>query len=176
MIFQVASKEDVVQYLDQIRSRYPDVTHVSYAYAIGDQEKSSDDGEPAGTAGKPILHAIKQSGYDHILLVVVRYFGGTLLGAGGLVRAYGSCARQTLVQAPVEQSEVLQHVSLVCEYDDMAVVMQCVEKFQVRIVSQEAGVLLQVICSVNAGLVDEFVSMIRKRSGGRVEIVVNYKL
>ena len=65
------------------------------------------------------------------------------------MRAYGDCARQTLVQAPVEQFEVLQQVSLVCAYDDMAVVMQCVEKVQGTIVSQDAGVLLRTVCSVN---------------------------
>lgn len=58
------------------------MTHACYGYKIGDKERSSDAGEPAGTAGRPILYAIQQSGYNNVLVVVVRYFGGTLLGAG----------------------------------------------------------------------------------------------
>jgi len=170
IVFQVYSVEDVRQYLEDISSRYPDASHGCYAYKIGSKEKSSDAGEPAGTAGKPILFALQKSWYDNVLVVVIRYFGGTLLGAGGLVRAYGQCARDVLDQAPVEKRELSQKISLVCSYDDMAIVMQCIEKFQGRVVSQDAGVLLQVVCEVNQWVVEEFVGLVQGQSGGRVEV------
>lgn len=141
--------DDVRQYMEDISSRYPDASHGCYAYKIGSKEKFSDAGEPAGTAGKPILFAIQQSGYDNVLVVVIRYFGGTLLGAGGLVRAYGQCARDVLDKAPIQKEELLQKISLVCDYDDMAIVMQCVDMCQGKILSQDAGVLLRIACQVN---------------------------
>jgi len=118
------------------------------------------------------LFAIQQSGYDNVLVVVIRYFGGTLLGAAGLIKAYGQCAREVLAQAPVEKKELLEKISLVCSYDDMPIVMQCIQKVQGRVVSQDAGVLLQVVCEVNKGFVEEFVEMISNSSAGRVIITV----
>ena len=96
-----------------------------------------------------------------------------MLGAGGLVRAYGQCARDLLTHAPQEKKELLQKISLVCSYDDMPVVMQCIERVQGRILSQDAGILLQVVCSMNVGLVDQFMDLVKANSGGKVEVVVS---
>ncbi len=74
----------------------PEATHNCWAYRIGDLYRSSDDGEPSGTAGRPILSAIDGQGLDHVMVVVIRYFGGIKLGAGGLARAYGGTAAQCL--------------------------------------------------------------------------------
>jgi len=74
--------------LNKLRTEYNDCTHLTYAYCVGNLERCSDDGEPSGTAGKPLLNIIKQKKLTNILLVVIRYFGGIKLGAGGLVRAY----------------------------------------------------------------------------------------
>ncbi|KGM52399.1 hypothetical protein N792_04720 [Lysobacter concretionis Ko07 = DSM 16239] len=78
----------------------PAATHNCWAYRIGDLYRSSDDGEPAGTAGRPILSAIDGQGFDQVVVVVTRWFGGIKLGAGGLVRAYGGCAAECLRTAP----------------------------------------------------------------------------
>jgi len=82
------------------RVHVADATHNCWAWRIGDQYRSSDDGEPAGTAGRPILAAIDGQGFDRIAVVVVRWYGGIKLGAGGLVRAYGGCAAECLRTAP----------------------------------------------------------------------------
>ncbi len=86
--FSVFCDKDVKDCLTEIRKKYSDARHICYAYVLGGQEKCSDDGEPAGTAGKPLLDLIKNKKYTNLLLVVVRYFGGIKLGAGGLYRAY----------------------------------------------------------------------------------------
>lgn len=78
----------------------PDATHNCWAWRIGDDYRSSDDGEPAGTAGRPILAAIDGQGFDRIVVLVTRWFGGIKLGAGGLVRAYGGAAAECLRTAP----------------------------------------------------------------------------
>ncbi|MCM1289069.1 MAG: YigZ family protein [Corallococcus sp.] len=89
----IESAEHAMRYIAEKRKKYFDATHNCYAYVAGDKAKFSDDGEPQGTAGLPILECIKNNGLDFVCVVVTRYFGGIKLGAGGLVRAYGgSCA------------------------------------------------------------------------------------
>ncbi len=89
-----ASEEEALAFL--AAHREPEATHNCYAYKVGPLYRFSDDGEPAGTAGKPILHAIEAQGLDRVAVLVVRYFGGVKLGAGGLVRAYGGVAAEAL--------------------------------------------------------------------------------
>lgn len=94
--------EEALAQLSALRARYPDATHHCWAYRIGPLYRFSDDGEPGGTAGAPILRAIEGQGVDHVMVVVVRYFGGVKLGTGGLVRAYGGTAAECLRTAPRE--------------------------------------------------------------------------
>uniref|UniRef100_A0A7C2C5G4 YigZ family protein n=1 Tax=Thermus islandicus TaxID=540988 RepID=A0A7C2C5G4_9DEIN len=94
----VASEGEALAFLEAHRE--PGATHNGYAYKVGPLYRFSDDGEPAGTAGKPILHAIEAQGLDRVAVLVVRYFGGIKLGAGGLVRAYGGVAAEALRRAP----------------------------------------------------------------------------
>ena len=90
----VDNETDALEFLNKIRSRYPDATHNVYAYVIDENNifRYSDDGEPSGTAGMPVLDAIRKAGLVDVAVVVTRYFGGTLLGTGGLVHAYGTSA------------------------------------------------------------------------------------
>ncbi len=94
----VASPEEALAYVQAVRD--PQATHNCWAYKLGPRYRFSDDGEPSGTAGRPILSAIEGQGLDGVVVVVTRYFGGIKLGAGGLVRAYGSAASECLRQAP----------------------------------------------------------------------------
>jgi uncharacterized YigZ family protein len=91
---------DALAYLETVRARYPDATHHCWAYQIGPEYRFNDDGEPGGTAGAPMLRAIGGQGLDHVVAVVVRYYGGVKLGTGGLVRAYGGTAAECLRTAP----------------------------------------------------------------------------
>lgn len=95
-VFPVETEEEAVEILGNIKKQYWDARHHCWAYVIGEeqvQERFSDDGEPGGTAGKPILEVIRGQGLHNVLVVVTRYFGGTLLGTGGLVRAYTQSAQ-----------------------------------------------------------------------------------
>jgi len=101
-VYEIKDAEDALEKLAVLRKKYYDSTHVCYAYiadVLGNDFKFSDDGEPSGTAGIPIYEAIKNGGYKKTLVVVVRYFGGIKLGAGGLVRAYNGCATECLACA-----------------------------------------------------------------------------
>lgn len=96
-------EEEALEFLKRIKSKYPDATHNVYAYVIDENNifRYSDDGEPQGTAGMPVLDTIRKEGLVDVCVVVTRYFGGTLLGTGGLVHAYGSSAKQGLVEAGI---------------------------------------------------------------------------
>lgn len=103
-IFSVSSEEEALQILEKVKKKYWDARHHCWAYAIGVeqvQERCSDDGEPSGTAGKPILEVIRGNEIHNVLIVVTRYFGGTLLGTGGLVRAYTQAAQEGIAVSTI---------------------------------------------------------------------------
>ena len=95
-VISVDSADEAVEKITEIRKKHYDARHVCYAYVIDGQVKSSDDGEPQGSAGRPVTDVIVHGGIDHCLIAVVRYFGGILLGVGGLIRAYTSAAQAAL--------------------------------------------------------------------------------
>ena len=101
--FPVFSELEAKEKLNMLRNKYNDATHVCSAYSLSSPklEKADDDGEPSGTAGKPLLELIKKKGLDNVLLVVVRYFGGIKLGAGGLVRAYTNSGNIVIDKAQI---------------------------------------------------------------------------
>ncbi len=105
-IFPVADEEEALSKLAEMKKKYSDATHNVYAYVVrkNNIQRFSDDGEPSGTAGMPVLDSIRKRGLTDVLAVVTRYFGGTLLGTGGLVHAYGKCASEGIEKArPVEK-------------------------------------------------------------------------
>ncbi|TGD74695.1 YigZ family protein [Mangrovimicrobium sediminis] len=113
-VLPVSSREEVNAEVARARADYPDARHHCWAYLLGRPADAtgagmSDDGEPAGTAGKPILNVLQHGELGDVLVIVVRYFGGIKLGAGGLVRAYGSAARLALEAAPVRERRSLLH-------------------------------------------------------------------
>lgn len=111
-------------FLEQTRIDYPDARHYCWAWVAGIPNDSqmlgfSDDGEPAGTAGKPILAQLQGSGIGEITAVVIRYYGGVKLGTGGLVRAYGGGVQQALSQLPTERKVALTEYTLQCDYSQL---------------------------------------------------------
>ncbi len=96
-IYKVESLDDILNILNDLKAKYKDATHICYAYKIGSKEKAYDDGEPSGTAGKPILDILKKHDLDYILAVTVRYFGGIKLGASNLLRAYANGINELII-------------------------------------------------------------------------------
>ncbi len=115
--FNVEDAEDVLEILDLMKESYPDSTHIVYGLVIGSFEKCSDDGEPSGTAGKPILNLIKKQNLDNVLIVVVRYFGGIKLGTGGLVKSYTESAKFALENAEIVEMTLKVNVNTHISYD-----------------------------------------------------------
>lgn len=115
-----ASRDEALAFVEAVRQ--PDATHNCWAYRIGQEYRFSDDGEPGGTAGQPILRAIDGQGLDHVVVVVTRYFGGVKLGAGGLVRAYGGTAAGCLREAPRLVVRPMVTVMLVAPFEAVGAV------------------------------------------------------
>lgn len=130
----VQSPEQALAFIEE--HSVPDATHNCWAYQIGDEYRFSDDGEPGGTAGRPILQAIQGQQCDQVVVLVIRWFGGTKLGTGGLVRAYGGCAAQCLRLADKKRivDEVL--VRCVCPFADMARVQSRFSQYHIRVAEE----------------------------------------
>lgn len=115
----VTTEEEAVEFINRLKSKYWDATHNVYAYYIGGetvQQRFSDDGEPSGTAGLPVLEVMKRRGVQDVVVVVTRYFGGTLLGAAGLIRAYGKSAALGLEAARIIKRQLCAEVKIIVEY------------------------------------------------------------
>ncbi len=124
--------QQALQQLARLRARYPDATHHCWAYKVASQYRFSDDGEPGGTAGAPMLRAIEGQGLDHVMVVVVRYYGGTNLGPGGLMRAYGHGCAECLRTAPhlEVRPRLTRQVSV--PYEHLSALYHLLEQFPVE--------------------------------------------
>ena len=138
--FPVQHTEDVEQRLTEIRKREYNATHWCWAYrmgANGEQTRFNDDGEPSGTAGQPILRQITGRQLTDVLVVITRYYGGTKLGTGGLIRAYGDAAALVLDEATIEEKICRVPVRLTFAYPDTSAAMHCIGKFDAPILSMD---------------------------------------
>lgn len=115
LIYKVENIEKVNEILKELKEKYSDATHHCYAYVLENTKKACDDGEPSGTAGMPILNVLDNKCLNNILAVVVRYFGGVKLGAGGLVRAYSNAVSKTLDAAEIVP--IIKEVKIKIEFD-----------------------------------------------------------
>lgn len=135
----VTTLEQVKEHLDRLQKQYYDARHVCYAYMLGPERtnfRANDNGEPSGTAGKPILGQINSNELTDILIVVVRYFGGIKLGTSGLIVAYKSAAAEALASAEVVTRTVDEVVQFSFEYPMMNEVMRVVKEMEPRILEQ----------------------------------------
>ena len=139
--FPVEDETAVKQHLQELKKKFHGARHHCYAYRIGKGEpfkyRMNDDGEPSGTAGKPIYGQIVSSEVTNILIAVVRYFGGTLLGTSGLIQAYRTAAENALNNARIEEKEILEKLQLKFSYDAMNTVMHIIKDESIRIMHQD---------------------------------------
>lgn len=118
LLYKVKSIDIVKEKLDKVKDLYKDATHYCYAYIIDNNKKSSDDGEPGGTAGVPIMEVLLKNDLNYVLCIVVRYFGGIKLGAGGLVRAYSKSVSNSLSIANIGELILGYEISFIISYDN----------------------------------------------------------
>lgn len=173
--FPVSSESEAVARLEEVRGNEKNATHHCWAWRLGpegDITRSSDDGEPSGTAGAPILRQIVARDLTQILVVVTRYFGGTKLGTGGLVRAYGQAAAVALDAAAVVEVVRRTPIRLCFEYGDTAAVMASLHRFEAEIVDQSFGERTTLLVAVRNSAVDSIMAALTDALAGRGEIEV----
>lgn len=149
--YPVKSAEEVKECLAEVKKEHPKATHHCYAYRLGTegtQFRAVDDGEPSGSAGKPILGQIDSKNLTDTAVVVVRYFGGTLLGVPGLINAYKMASALVLQLVPAVQKNVESAYDLTFDYTILNEVMTAVKQNNCTVVSQE----LQLFCSMRIGI------------------------
>jgi uncharacterized YigZ family protein len=162
--------------LDDIRKREHAATHHCFAYVIGVGGalfKYSDDGEPNGTAGRPIHQAIMSKGLTDVLVVVVRYFGGTKLGTGGLTRAYARAASELLDKAPIVEKLICDRLTFTVPFSLYDRVMRIISSGGYRIIDQDFAEQVAMIVDVRKSHTEESISKMTELTGGRIEIAVN---
>lgn len=132
-IVPVKSTEEVKEIVEEHRKKYYDARHVCWAYMLGwerDEFRWNDDGEPSGTAGKPILGQINSAELTDVLILVVRYFGGTLLGTGGLIKAYKEAAADAIAHAEIVEKTVDDRIVIRFEYPLLNEVMRVLKQYE----------------------------------------------
>ena len=172
-VYSVADEAEAVAYIDENRKKYYDARHNCYAYSIGDNgeiTKCSDDGEPSGTAGKPILEVITRNGIHNCLIVVTRYFGGTLLGTGGLVRAYTKSASDA-----IDKSELVTNVPGVryivdTDYTAIGKIQLAAEASGSSIINSEYTDKVRIIIDVPSDSADALCRQITENTAGKAVI------
>lgn len=149
--YPVITIEECKQYLAELKKEHPKAVHYCFAYRLGLEGhifRANDDGEPSGTAGKPILGQIDSKQLTNILIVVVRYFGGTLLGTSGLINAYKTTAALALQTTPIVQKPILIVHDFHFDYTKMNDIMSIVKKYDCTIIKQE----IQLFCFLSIGI------------------------
>lgn len=137
----VKNEEEALSVIKERKKKFADATHNVYAYIIGDGTvaRYSDDGEPQGTSGMPTLNAIRMSGLTDVCVVTTRYFGGILLGAGGLVRAYSTAASMALEAGGVSIFEKYMEYEVICSYSDYNKIQSVLSGYDVIIDNTDFG-------------------------------------
>lgn len=152
-VFYVESIEEAEQYIKDIKKEYHDAKHNCFAYAIETPEggiavKYNDDGEPQGTAGAPILKLILEKGLSNILVIVTRYFGGILLGTGGLVRAYSGVVEEALRKAQIIEKARGYEVKIQVNYDNLENLRYHLEKMNIKILKVEYSEKIEITIDI----------------------------
>lgn len=168
----VESEEEVKQIVEAARKEYFDARHHCYAYVLGTETqryRENDDGEPSGTAGRPIHGQILSLGLTNTLVVVVRYFGGILLGTSGLITAYKEASKDALSHAAIVQKTIDQPFRVRFEYTKMNEVMRILKEFDLTPRNQQYDMDCRLEVSVRKSLAVRFEETIQKIYGADIE-------
>ena len=170
IIFPYDDVSEFKSWLSELRKKYHDASHVCWAYRIytGNQleENSSDAGEPSGTAGLPILNAMKQKGLVNCGLSVIRYYGGTKLGKRGLIDTYGNSARELIEKVSCEKWVKMERYVITSPMDFYGDLAQSISRLGGKIIDDQSGELLKWIIEVQSGNLNELIQTIRTVTKG----------
>jgi uncharacterized YigZ family protein len=172
----VFSVEEAREFISRIKGEYLDASHHVPVFIIGHgagiTAHCSDAGEPSGTAGRPALAVLQGSGLGDVVVVVTRYFGGVLLGTGGLVRAYSDAVREVLAVLPRAEKVFTQQVMVVFPYTYVDRIRQLVDQYQGRIESQDYGADVSLVVRFREGVYERFSQDLQNLTRGTVQAII----
>lgn len=174
--FVVKNQAEAREKLHEQKVRYSDATHVCHCFAVGKNAETcgmSDDGEPSGTAGRPMLDVLKGSGITNILITVTRYFGGTLLGTGGLVRAYGDSVKEVLAVCRSEELVEKSHFSFSSDYGIYEAIKRVFQNYHISSLSENYGSGVDVSGEIWKSESEDFSEQIKNLSRGKSSVVIS---
>ena len=174
--YPVKSEEQIKEILDTLHKQYYDATHHCYAWRLGpngEHFRANDDGEPSGTAGKPILGQLVSKEITDCLVVVVRYFGGTKLGVSGLIQAYREAAADVLDQADIIELTVDTVVRVDFSYMVMNDVMRIIKDESPKVVEQSFDNLCTITLAIRKSKAEQLIGKLSKVSGATLEVLEN---
>ena len=167
----VKTEEEAMEFITKIRKKYGDATHNCYAYMLANgSARYSDDGEPQGTAGVPILSVIQKGGFTDAVIVVTRYFGGILLGAGGLVRAYSASARDAVNAAGVVTYAEYTEFSVKCSYSDYQRLIPVISALGIKEDASEFTDNVSLCLAAKPDVFKTFCDKIAEMGAGRISV------
>ena len=175
-VAHASTEEDAKTFISIIKSEFPDATHNCWAYVAGPPGDTarvgiSDDGEPHGTAGKPMLSVLLHSDIGEIVAVVSRYFGGTKLGTGGLVRAYSGSVKNTLAGLSVKEKKDVLSLTVILDYSKIAAVKQMLKSFNSEIVEEKYEADVSFKMELPKSNKDSFIRAITDLTGGKIRFI-----
>ena len=165
--FYVESVDEAEKYISEIREKYKDATHNCFAYIIGVDkliQKYSDDGEPSGTAGIPMLEVLRKKDLTNCLVISTRYFGGILLGAGGLVRAYTKSIVGVLEKSKIVRKELFYNLDIILDYIFLGKIENILKNFDLKILNIEYLEKVKINLSVRKDKFERLKNIMRKNS------------
>lgn len=173
----VSSEPAMRAFIESQRQRFPSANHHCSAYVIGPPDKaraagSDDDGEPSGTAGKPMLNVLMGQGVGDVCVVVTRFFGGIKLGAGGLVRAYGAAVKELLAEWPLESREPMAALALRFPYDQQGIIDSLIGRFEATVAGSDYGADVSLSLTLPQRNIDALSSALDERA----HLGVTYKV
>lgn len=169
----ISSQEEALEFIEQMKKKYWDARHNCYAYVLGDRheiQRFSDDGEPGGTAGKPMLDVLLGEDIHNMAVVVTRYFGGTLLGTGGLVRAYSGSVKEGLAHSVILEKSSGKKLLLTTNYSDLGKVQYLLLENSIPILSEDYGAAVNFEVLVPSEEESKLKELLTDGTNGRIEI------
>lgn len=171
-IAPVKTEEEAAAFIEEIRKQHRKATHNCYAYILRNNNigRHSDDGEPGGTAGAPMFEVLKKEGLSDVCCVVTRYFGGILLGAGGLVRAYGNGVKIAVDAAKIKLIKTARRLIFTIDYSLYGKIGALLSQYDVRVQGEDFGAEVTVTLCIHNERAEEFKAKLTDICFGRVEI------
>ena len=160
-LYKIDNIEQINDILEKLNKEYSDATHICYAYIIDGKERCNDNGEPSGTAGMPILNVLKKNNLDHILAVVIRYFGGIKLGAGGLTRAYSNSTIEAINNSKIIKLVKGYYIQIEFDFSQKKTVDYILNNISIKEITFDTNIIYKLYLS-NQDIINELKNNVMK--------------